>query len=124
MVLQIRWLFTEKRMETTMHVTLVHVWVKPQHIDDFIRACKDNHLASIREEGNMRFDILQSPTHNNQFILYEAYANAASAAAHKDSQHYLDWREEVAEWMEKPRQGQPMNGLFPTGSPNWSDPDD
>jgi len=101
-----------------MHVTLVHVWVKPDHIQDFIEASRDNHLHSIQESGNCRFDILQSPEQENHFILYEAYDSSASAAAHKDTRHYLKWRETVAPWMEKPRQGVAMNGLYPkVGSP-------
>jgi len=101
-----------------MHVTLVHVWVRPDHVQDFIAACRDNHLASIKEPGNRRFDVLQSPEQTNHFVLYEAYDSAASAAAHKDTGHYLAWRERVADWMEKPRQGIAMNGLFPKGGNN------
>jgi len=98
-----------------MHVTLVNVWVKPEHLQDFIEACRDNHLASIKEPGNRRFDILQSASDDHHFILYEAYDSAASAAAHKDTQHYLQWRERVAAWMAKPREAVAMRGLFPSG---------
>ena len=44
-----------------MQVTLVHVSVKPGHIDDFIEATRRNHEASVQEPGNRRFDVLQSP---------------------------------------------------------------
>ncbi|MGR9013390.1 MAG: antibiotic biosynthesis monooxygenase, partial [Gammaproteobacteria bacterium] len=63
-----------------MHVTLVHVQVKPARIDDFIAATRLNHEASIQEPGNRRFDILQSPENPGQFILYEAYTTAEDAA--------------------------------------------
>jgi|SRR5210317_1357016 autoinducer 2-degrading protein len=96
-----------------MHVTLVHVHVLPDHIDDFIRASETNHAASIREPGNLRFDILQSPDDPARFVLYEAYRTAGDAAAHKETAHYLAWRESVADWMAGPRQGVPFNGLFP-----------
>jgi len=96
-----------------MHVTLVHVYVKAEHIDDFIEATRLNHEASIKEDGNRRFDILQSPDDPTYFILYEAYRSKQDAAAHKETGHYLTWRETVADWMAKPRQGQPFNGLFP-----------
>ena len=96
-----------------MHVTLVHVHVMPDHIDDFIRASGDNHAASIQEPGNLRFDILQSPDDPTRFVLYEAYRSAEDAAAHKATAHYLTWRETVADWMAEPRQGVPFNGLFP-----------
>ena len=96
-----------------MHVTLVHVHVLPDHIDDFIRASEANHAASIQEPGNLRFDILQSPDDPARFVLYEAYRTAGDAAAHKETAHYLSWRETVADWMAGPRQGVPFNGLFP-----------
>jgi hypothetical protein len=35
-----------------MHVTLVHVSVKPVHITDFIEATRRNHEASVQELGN------------------------------------------------------------------------
>lgn len=98
-----------------MHVTLVHVHVDPAHIDDFIAATKLNHEASIQESGNRRFDILQSPDNPSQFILYEAYASTEAAAVHKETAHYLTWRDTVAPWMAEPRQGVRYNGLFPQG---------
>jgi (4S)-4-hydroxy-5-phosphonooxypentane-2,3-dione isomerase len=100
-------------METTMHVTLVHVRVKIPHVDAFITATRANHEASIAEPGNRRFDVLQSPDDSTCFVLYEAYATAADAAAHKETAHYLAWRETVADMMAEPRRGEPMIGLFP-----------
>lgn len=98
-----------------MLVTLVHVQVNPAHIDDFIDATRLNHEASIQEPGNRRFDILQSPENPGHFILYEAYASAEDAAAHKQTTHYLTWRDAVATWMAVPRQGVRYDGLFPQG---------
>ena len=96
-----------------MHVTLVHVQVKPAHIDDFTAATRTNHEASIQEAGNRRFDVLQSPENPAHFILYEAYVSAEAAAAHKQTAHYLSWRDTVAEWMAEPRRGVLYEGLFP-----------
>ena len=58
-----------------MHVTLVHVRVRPEDVDDFIAATRANHEASITEPGNRRFDVLQAPDDPARFILYEAYAS-------------------------------------------------
>ena len=96
-----------------MHTTLVHVQVKADCIDAFITACEANHLASIQEPGNRRFDVLQSPDDACRFILYEAYANGEDAAAHKQTTHYQTWRETVADMMAEPRFGEPFTGLFP-----------
>jgi autoinducer 2-degrading protein len=96
-----------------MHVTLVEVHVKPEHINDFITATRHNHEASIQEPGNRRFDVLQSPDDPARFLLYEVYAGPADATAHKQTPHYLTWRDTVADWMAEPRKGIPYNGLFP-----------
>ena len=96
-----------------MHVTIVHVWVKPEHTTDFIEASRANHLASVQEPGNRRFDVLQDAQDPAKFVLYEAYASTEDAAAHKQTDHYLAWRETVAEMMAKPRQGVAHKGLYP-----------
>lgn len=96
-----------------MHVTLVEVQVKPEHIADFLTASKLNHLASVQEPGNLRFDVLQSAEDPARFVLYEAYATADAAKAHKQTAHYLAWRDQVADWMASPRQGRPFVGHCP-----------
>ncbi len=98
-----------------MHVTLVKVTVKPECVDAFIEATRTNHEASVREPGNRRFDVLQDPNETTEFVLYEAYASAADAAAHKETAHYATWRDTVAKMMAKPRQGIPYLGLYPGG---------
>jgi autoinducer 2-degrading protein len=69
----------------------------------------------VQETGNRRFDVLQSPEDPSRFVLYEAYVSAEDAAAHKQTTHYLTWRDTVADWMASPRQGVSYNGLFPKG---------
>jgi (4S)-4-hydroxy-5-phosphonooxypentane-2,3-dione isomerase len=98
-----------------MHVTLVHISVLPDHIDDFIKATRLNHAAAVQEPGNRRFDVLQSPDDPAQFLLYEAYASVGDAVAHKQTAHYLAWRDAVADWMAAARSGVAFNGLFPHG---------
>ena len=96
-----------------MYVTIVHVYVKSDFIKDFINASRLNHEASIRENGNRRFDVLQQEDDAGKFILYEAYDSQEAARRHKETEHYRIWRDTVADWMEKPRQGIVHNGLFP-----------
>lgn len=96
-----------------MHVTLVHVEVHPQHIDDFIAATRENHIAAIDEPGNRRFDVLQAADDPSRFVLYEAYESAEHAAAHKNTPHYLRWRERVAGFMAKPRAAAVYRACFP-----------
>ena len=96
-----------------MKVTLVHVDVKANHVADFIEASRRNHLASVQEAGNRRFDVLQSADDPCKFVLYEAYDSEDAARAHKQTAHYKQWRDSVADWMASPRLGTPYQGLYP-----------
>ena len=96
-----------------MQVTIVHVWVKPDRVDDFIRATELNHLGSVDEPGNRRFDVLQDDADPTKFVLYEAYDGEEDAARHKQTPHYLAWRDAVADMMAKPREGVAYRALYP-----------
>ena len=96
-----------------MVVTIVEVHVKPENIEPFITATTENHKGSIKERGNMRFDVLQSPQDPSLFLLYEAYDSEKSVAAHKSTPHYLQWKDTVAPWMAVPRKGVPYHVICP-----------
>lgn len=102
-----------------MIVTFVHVWVKEAHIEDFIQASVENHQASVNESGNLRFDVLQDDSDPCKFVLYEAYESDLAAANHKNTAHYLKWREKVADWMAQPRQGIKHKILAPLNKALW-----
>lgn len=95
-----------------MIVTVVYVHVKDKHTDDFIEATRRNHLESVKEPGNLRFDVIRNSEEPQKFILYEAYESEEAAANHKKTPHYLAWREAVAGWMAEPRQGIRYDVLF------------
>ncbi len=96
-----------------MYVVLVHVRVKEDKVDDFVKATLENAAASVKELGNRRFDVLQSVEDPSRFILYEAWASMEDAAAHKETPHYQKWRDTVADWMAEPRRGVEYRSLFP-----------
>lgn len=97
-----------------MIVTCVHVYVKPEHVQEFIEASKVNHQNSIKEPTNLRFDVLQSVDDPTRFLLYEAYESEDGARAHKQTSHYLAWRKTVEPWMAEPRQGIAYRFVAPT----------
>ena len=97
-----------------MYVTIVHVWVKPDRIDDFIAATQRNHEGSFGEPGNRRFDVLQDVSDPTKFVLYEGFDSEEDAAEHKLTQHYQIWRDAVADMMAKPREGIPHRALYPS----------
>ncbi len=97
-----------------MLLTCVHVRVKAEHVADFIAATTRNHLGSVQELGNLRFDIAQAEADPCVFLLYEAYRTQADADAHKQTEHYLTWRTEVEPWMAEPRRAVRHELLLPT----------
>ena len=103
-----------------MFVTSVTVYVKEGHIDDFIKATIENHEGSIKEPGSMRFDVLQCVDDPTRFLLYEACESEEAAAAHKKTEHYLKWRETVANWMAKPREGISHKVICPKDRGRWN----
>lgn len=102
-----------------MIVTLVHIWVKDQFVDDFIRATIDNYENTVKESGNIRFDFLSDANDKTKFVLYEVFESEEAVAAHKSTAHYLRWRDTVADWMAQPRQGLRHSAICPTDSSLW-----
>lgn len=96
-----------------MYITIVDVCVKAENVADFVEATRLNHQASVQEQGNRRFDVLQSDESPQQFVLYEAFSSEEDAREHKKTTHYLNWRETVADWMVRPRSGMTYTGLYP-----------
>jgi len=102
-----------------MYVTCVHVHVKKEHVQDFIDATVKNHRSSVKEPGNLRFDILQSLDDPSRFVMYEAYESKDAAGAHKNTQHYLTWKQTVAPYMAEPRVGVPFRVIVPEDRAMW-----
>ncbi len=109
--------FNARRVK--MIVTCVTVFVKEGHEDDFIKASIKNHEASVKESGNMRFDVLQCIDDPSRFLLYEAYESEEASKAHKKTEHYLEWRKTIEDWMAKPRVGVPHRVIRPEDRCMW-----
>jgi autoinducer 2-degrading protein len=102
-----------------MIVTCVYVHVKSESVEDFINASTENHLESVKESGNLRFDFLQQADDPCRFLIYEAYVSEEAAAAHKNTPHYLKWRDTVQNMMAETRKGVKYNILQPSDISKW-----
>ena len=96
-----------------MFIALVHVHVKPEHVDAFIDLIRANHLGSVQESGCIRFDVARSVEDPNRFALWEWYVDADAAKAHKETPHYLAFKAAAAEMMAEERVNIRYVGLFP-----------
>lgn len=99
-----------------MNIVFVHVHVKPEFVDAFKQASLENASSSVKEEGIARFDVVQQADDPTRFVLVEVYKTAEAPAAHKETAHYLKWRDTVAEMMAEPRQGVKYSNIFPDDS--------
>ena len=75
-------------MPVPEHVTLVHVQVKPECVEEFTKLTAPNQQGAVKEDGNIRFDVVQQKDDPTKFLLYEVYATEAAAKAHKVSWRY------------------------------------
>ncbi|EPI74369.1 putative autoinducer 2-degrading protein LsrG [Salmonella enterica subsp. enterica serovar Enteritidis str. 2010K-0262] len=96
-----------------MHVTLVEINVHDDKVEQFIDVFRQNHLGSIKEPGNLRFDVLQDPQVPTRFYIYEAYVDEQAVAFHKTTPHYKTCVEQLEPLMTGPRTKKVFMGLMP-----------
>ena len=101
-----------------MHIVLVHIHVKPEFVEAFKEASIANASNSVQEAGVVRFDFIQQTDDPTKFTLVEIYKNPEAQAAHRETAHYLTWRDTVTDMMAEPRQGIKYANIFPTDE-NW-----
>jgi autoinducer 2-degrading protein len=102
-----------------MIVRIIDVQVKEQSIEDFKRTSVQNREGSIREQGVLRFDVLQSDTDPKHFVLYEVYRDEQATLDHKETEHYRQWRDAVQPMMARKRESTAYTPIDPTDPGEW-----
>jgi len=90
-------------MSDSYLAVFVFVHVLPESVESFRAASLANAVASLREPGCVRFDVVQETADPTRFVLIEVYRGQEGAAAHKQTAHYQAWRDTVAPMMAEPR---------------------
>lgn len=101
-----------------MLIVLVYVHVKPDCIQAFQRITTENARNSIQEPGIARFDVIQQADDPARFVLIEVYRDSDAPAKHKETPHYLTWRDQVTDMMAEPRYSLKYTNIFP-GESGW-----
>ena len=96
-----------------MLIVHVQVRVKPQSVEAFRAASIENARESVREPGVARFDVIQQQDDPTRFVLIEIYRSEAATAAHKETAHYMLWRDAVGPMMAEPRTSVRYTGVIP-----------
>ncbi len=99
-----------------MFIVHVFVHVKPDQIEAFKTASMENARNSVQEPGIARFDVIQQQDDPSRFVLVEVYRTAADPAKHKETDHYMTWRNTVADMMDEPRLAIKYDNIFPDES--------
>jgi quinol monooxygenase YgiN len=96
-----------------MLIVHVHIKVKLDQVEPFRAACIENSRNSLLEPGVAVFDVLQKQDDPTEFVLIEGYRTADAPAAHKQTPHYKQWAETVADIMAVPRYSVKYDKLYP-----------
>ena len=97
-----------------MYIVHVFIRVHPDQIESFKTASIENARHSLQEPGVGRFDFVQQSDAADRFVLVEAYRTPEDAAKHKETAHYLKWRDTVAPMMAEPRSSIRYSNIYPT----------
>jgi len=96
-----------------MLIVHVHARVKPELIEAFKEATITNARHSVQEPGVARFDVIQQADDPARFVLVEVYRTSDAPAQHKETAHYIIWRDAVTPMMAEPRTSVKYSNLFP-----------
>ncbi len=86
-----------------MLVVIVSAHVKPEYIEAFKNVSMDNASNSVKEPGVFRFDVYQQADDPSKFTLLEIYRTKNDPPKHRETAHYLRWRDAVANMLVEPR---------------------
>ncbi len=105
-----------------MLIVHVHVHVVPDRVEEFIAASHTNAASSLQEPGVLRFDVITDLSDAAHVVLVEVYRDEAAAVAHKQTAHYAEWRDAVADMMAVPRSATKFAASFPADEGRWDTP--
>jgi quinol monooxygenase YgiN len=91
-----------------LFVNAVDLDIVPAEREKFLAAITENGMASVKEPGCRRFDILNLASDPNHFFLYEIYDNEAALKAHRETPHFKKYAATAANMVAK-REARPMS---------------
>lgn len=97
-----------------MVVLQVTVRVKPEHLNEYVAAARENAQHAVTDEaGCLRFDVIQDREDPNCFRLYEVYVSDDALAAHRQTRHFKRYIEITDPWMAAPVERRLGKNLVP-----------
>eukprot|EP00401_Gymnodinium_catenatum_P065012 CAMPEP_0117508142 /NCGR_PEP_ID=MMETSP0784-20121206/26794_1 /TAXON_ID=39447 /ORGANISM="" /LENGTH=357 /DNA_ID=CAMNT_0005303683 /DNA_START=35 /DNA_END=1108 /DNA_ORIENTATION=+ len=102
-----------------LHIAIVDVAVTRGSDEAFVEASLENARASVKEDNNVRFDLLKSTEDKGNYALVEIYDDAKGPVGHKATPHYNKWRDTVADMMARPRQASQWDTIYPADADGY-----
>jgi len=96
---------------------LVFITVKHGQEAAFLRAAVANRTGSIKEPGNLRFELYQSAESPHDFLIAENYKSLEDAIAHRQTPHFLEFLKILETVQAFPRRREPGNIVPPNFKP-------
>ena len=96
-----------------MFIVHVFIQVKPEFIEEFLKATMENARNSVQEAGVARFDVIQEQDDRTRFVLIEVYKSMEDTSKHKETHHYKKWRDSEENMMDAPRSSLKYTNIFP-----------
>ena len=78
-----------------MFVLVVHLKVKPESVDAFMKALSENAGNARKESGCRQFDVLVDPNDRTKVLLYEVYDDEKAFEAHQQTPHFKKYLAEA-----------------------------
>jgi len=96
-----------------LYIVHVYIQVKPEFVEECLKATIENARNSIQEPGIVRFDVIQQQDDRTRLLLIEVYRTIEDTAKHKETHHYNKWRDTVKKMMAEPRKSVKYTNIFP-----------
>ena len=86
-----------------MYIVVVHSHIQEEHVERFREVTLENAEASRREDGCVRFDVIQQADDPTRFTFIEMFKSEADGTIHKETSHFKKWLEQAVSLMVEPR---------------------
>ena len=86
-----------------MYIVVVHSHIREENIARFREITIKNAEASRREEGCVRFDVLQQADDPSRFTFIETFKSKEDGEKHLETSHFKKWLEEAPTLMVEER---------------------
>ena len=86
---------------------LVFITVKHGHEAAFLRSAAQNRAGSLKEKGNLRFEMYQNTESPQEFMFAEKYDSLESVTGHRQTPHFLEFAKTLETVQAYPRRREP-----------------